>query len=168
MNEHISFGMPFRILRHVDQSFDFRKQLLDYVKFIQPLQTDRRSLRAQEKLLHLSPDAFAGQIRQINHLAEIDRLGIDLKLKTRGELRGAQHAQTVFRKGFRRYGSQRPGFEIDASLEWIDYFAGQRILQDRVDGEVSSGGGFFDSHSRIAFDEERAMTESGLTFASRQ
>src|SRR5713226_4814114 len=38
MKKDISFWMPFGILRHVDERFDFRKQLIDGAKTKQALQ----------------------------------------------------------------------------------------------------------------------------------
>src|SRR5712692_2545394 len=40
MHEHVAFRMPFAILWHVDQRFDFRKQSIDNAKLKQALQTN--------------------------------------------------------------------------------------------------------------------------------
>src|SRR5207245_7080419 len=58
MNKDIAFGMPFRILRNLDEGLQFGKQLIDRAELSQPIETDRRTPRPQQEFLHLSPNSF--------------------------------------------------------------------------------------------------------------
>ena len=45
VNPNVAFRMPFRFLRHIDQSFQLGKQLIDDTKIAKPLQPDGWALR---------------------------------------------------------------------------------------------------------------------------
>src|SRR6266404_1535700 len=121
-------------------------------------------LRLQQELFHLSPDAFARQIRKVDLATEFARLGLNPECK----LRGAQDAQTVFRKSLGRDGAQNSLLDIVAALKRIDDVSRQRVLQDRVDREIAPAHAVLDGHRRIAFDEERAMSAPRLALAPWQ
>src|SRR5258708_11942928 len=95
MNKDVAFRMPFGILWHFDQSFDFRKELIQDAQSVQPTQSDRWMLSAQQELFHLAPDAFTGQVGEIYRAAEGHGFRFDSKLKSGRELRRAQNAQPL-------------------------------------------------------------------------
>src|SRR5437588_1801456 len=123
-------------------------------------------LSAQQKFFHLAPDPFRGQVAEIDRTTQLNRLRLDLEFKSRGELRGPQHAQAVFGEGVGRNRAQQPGLEIVAAVKWIDNLCGKWVLQDRVNGEIAAARALFDRHRRIAFDKEPAMSTSGLALAT--
>ena len=53
-------------------------------------------------------------------------------------------------------------------MERIYDLASERVLQNCIDGEVASSRSFFQTHRRIAFDEEGSMAAARLAFAARQ
>src|SRR6266849_2074880 len=77
-------------------------------------------LRLQQELFHLSPDAFARQIRKVDLATEFARLGLNPESESRGKLRGAQDAQTVFRKSLGRDGAQNLLLDVLAALKQTD------------------------------------------------
>src|SRR5438874_976896 len=95
VNPNVTFRMPLRFLRYINQSLQLRKELIDNAEIAQPLQTDGRTLCAQEQLLDLAPDSFGGQISHIDCATKRNCLSIDIELKARGELRSAKNAQAV-------------------------------------------------------------------------
>src|SRR5258706_14469468 len=95
MNKDVAFRMPFGILWHFDQSFDFRKELIQDAQSVQPTQSDRWMLSAQQQLFHLAADAFALQVRKIYRAAKAHGFRFDSILTSRGELRRAQNAHAV-------------------------------------------------------------------------
>src|SRR5229473_7962097 len=125
-------------------------------------------LRLQQELFHLSPDAFARQIRKVDLATEFARLGLNPEFESRGKLCGAQDAQTVFRKSLGRDGAQNLLLDVLAALKRIDDVSSQRVLQDRVDREIAPAHAVLDGHRRIAFDEERAMSAPSLVLAPWQ
>src|SRR5713226_2148841 len=125
-------------------------------------------LRLQQELFHLAPDAFARQIGQINLATKFDGLWLNFKFESRGKLRGPQHAQAVLGESLSGDSAQNFVFKVVTAIERIDDFAGQWVLQDRVDREITPAGAFFNGHRRIAFDEKRAMPAPGLALTTRQ
>src|SRR5712692_6065985 len=98
-------------------------------------------LRLQQELFHLAPDAFVRQIGQINLATKFDGLCLNFKFKSRGKLRGPQHAQAVLDESLSGDSAQNFVFKVATAIERIDDLAGQWVLQDRVDREVPSCGG---------------------------
>src|SRR5258706_1172066 len=168
MNKNVALRMPFRVLRHIDQHLDLRKQLIDGLERVQPAQSDRRLARPQQQFFHLSPNSFSGKIGKIYRAAQLDGVWVNAKLETRGKLRGPQDAQAVFRKRIERNCAQNPALNVFAAVEWINDRAGQRILHNRVDGEVATARRIVDCHRGIAFNDKGAMATTGLSLAARQ
>src|SRR6185369_13647761 len=116
--------------------------------------------RSQQQLPNLTPDPLSRQIAEIDRAAKLNRLRLDLELKTSGKLRRAQHAQTIVRKRVLRNCTQDALLDVATTFKWIDQLAGEWILQNSVDGEVATARRFGNAHRGIAFDHESLVTAS--------
>src|SRR4029078_1397906 len=130
------------------------------------LAPDRRTRRAQQKLLDLTPDPFSRQIAEIDRAAKLDRCRIGVELKTSGKLRRTQHSQTIFGKRVFRNCTQDALLEVATTFKWIYQLTGERILEDSVDGEIATACRFGHAHRLIAFDHEPLVTASRFTFTA--
>lgn len=65
------------------------------------VQSDRGGLRLEEPLLDLAPDAFGGEVGEVDRAAEGDRRRLDGEGEAGGKLDQAEDAQAVFDKGRR-------------------------------------------------------------------
>jgi hypothetical protein len=168
VNPDISFRMPFRLLRTIDQSVHLRQQARRHVELACQGKACRRPLRPQQQLLEFAPDALGGQIVEWNVPA--DCLGglIRPEIEPRGKLQRPQHAQRIVRKGVRVDDAQDAPLEIVAPVEGVDVVAGQRIPHDGVDGKVTPPRGFRRGHCRIAGDREPLVPASGFRLAPWQ
>ena len=106
------------------------------------------------------PSQIGWKVVERNRPAQRGGLLVQRELEARGELNGAEHAQTVVSEGGQIDGSEQAAFEIEAAIERIGVLAGQRVPSDRVDGEVAAPRGLGERHPRIARDGKALMTAS--------
>src|SRR6185369_1781923 len=165
-DKHVAFRSPRGILRHVDQALNLREQFFDRAEPSQPLEPDRRMRCSQQQLLHLTPPPLSRQITEIYRAAKLNRLRIDVELKTSGKLRRTQHSQTIFGKRVFRNCTQDALLEVATTFKWIYQLTGEWILEDSVDGEIATACRFGNAHRRIAFDHEPLVTASRFTFTA--
>src|SRR5262245_12202291 len=85
MHPHITFGMPFGLLRTPDKCQNFGKELSDDSELEREAEANRRTTRKQE-FFNLAPDPFRRQIVERNHSTNLLCLLVQLEFEPRGEL----------------------------------------------------------------------------------
>ena len=163
----VSFRMPLGLLRAAGERLQLREQRCDDAEIEREREADRRAWREQQ-LFELAPDALRRQIVERDAAAQLRGRFVEREVEARRELHRAQDAQAVVGEGVRIDHAQDPAIEIAPAVERVEVFAGQRIVRDRVDGEVAAPRRLFDRHVRIAGDDEAAMPAPGLRIAPRQ
>src|SRR5262249_55446808 len=97
-NENVTFRVPLRILRHINQRIDLGKEFFENTECLQPSEPNRRLPRSQQQLLQLAPNSLRRKIAEIYRAAKLYRFRFNPKFEARPELRRTQHTQTVFAK----------------------------------------------------------------------
>ena len=123
VNKNVAFRMPLRILRHIDQRFDLRKQLVEGAQRLQPTQTDRRAPGAQQQFLHLSPNSFGWKIRKINCATQFHRFWMNSNSKRAANC-AARKTRKLSSKKFRLTTARKLRRDVFAARERIDDFFG--------------------------------------------
>src|SRR5437867_1481048 len=133
----IPFGVPFRILGAALEGAQLRKEALDDAEAIGPLEPERGAPGLEEQLLDLPPDPLDREVAEIDPPAKIGRVIFDGELEAGGELDGAQDPKAVLDEGPGVDRPENPGFQVGLPAPRVDRFAGERVVEDRVDGEIS-------------------------------
>ncbi len=128
MDPHVAFRMPFRLLRTSDERGEFREEPANDTQLQRELEPGRRTIRDQQELLDLAPDAFGRQIVQLDSFAQAPGPVVELEIEPRRELDAAQHAKAVVAEGLRVDGPQHAARDqVALALERVDVLARDRI-----------------------------------------
>ena len=138
---------------------------MDPSAIAQKVQSARGALAFTDQFFPFSPESLAGEVFGREGATQGHRRRGDAEVEACGELHCPQDAQSVFGK-LRRSVTQDPGIEVALAMIRISESAAERVVENRVQGEVAAGGGVFERHRGIDRDGKILVPWSGGAFAS--
>jgi hypothetical protein len=146
VGEDIAFGMEFGRLFDADHGIDLGQDFLEQAGVAQELEGLAGLLRFGQQAEQFVADAFGADAADLRGelLDGGERGGSMAKPRVRSEADGAQHAQVVLGEadGGIADGADEVRVEIGAAADEIADFAGGRIEEEGVDGEIAAEGVF--------------------------
>src|ERR1051325_8487155 len=158
--------MPAGILRRVDESADLRKALEPFA-IAEEGEAERGTHAFDRPFAPFVPNAVFRELGDgvFNRAAERDGFGRGVKFEPGGKLKSAKDAQGVFDESGAGV-TKNVLTEIALAVVEINDFVFARVEEERVDGEIAAGGGFFECEAGIEFDGETFVARSGFGIAT--
>ena len=153
-------------LRHVDQRCQLAKPRLQRIRLTEHIEKHIRRI-ACHRLFQFAPHARGRQLIRLHRPHLRQRFFVRRQMKPGRKLRAPQHAERVFAKAAARHGAQNAELQILPPAEGIDNFSGQRIPQNRVDGEIPPRRRPFKRKRRIRRHVKITVLRAGSAFQPR-